>query len=218
MNVAHWSPRSLLLIMMKVAAFSLVSLTLGAPDLGCFYVKLPFPEPINVEAQIELKAGEKLDFDVVANMPNMGLDFATKCADEKFTFDAAASTITVGQEPLSPCLSNLQAMSRGAVATPVVMSYTASTLSARIVIPIVMNKIGTCMALGTTPFAPATTPSATVAPTGTTAAAAVATTDAPANTMTPGGAAAGDITTTTGSSAASMAVGAVFGAVLIALL
>jgi hypothetical protein len=212
--VVKHQKHSLLPIMMKIAAFSLVSASLAAPDLGCFYVKLPFPAPINVEAQIEIKSGSVLDFDVVMDIPNPRIKLNSKCAGEQFSFDAAASTITVGQEPLSECLSTLKQLTNGVVQTPVVINYTPQTLSTRIVIPITMNKVDQCVALNT----PTNTPVTTVAPTtSATNTEGTATTEVPTSTMTQTGAAAA-ATTTTGSSAASLAMGSVIAAVLVAML
>ena len=138
-----------------------MALVNASPDEGCYYYEFPSPG-YQTEAQIEVKKSNTLDFNVYFNAPNLNLvNKLFPCTGEKFTWDEASSTMVVGQDPVSSCLSDLIAKTEGAVTTPVnlVFDPTAKALTTRIIIPVKLTKRAECKTyvLTTTTAAPAGT-------------------------------------------------------------
>lgn len=155
--------------MMKRFALTscVLSLAVATPETGCYFLEISGADTFSVKAQVELKPSSDLSFSVLLNAPNVFTDeIRLLCDNEAFEWDATESTITVGNEPLSPCLLQLKEYTMGLVESPVVIKYDSElkSLSANIVIPLAMEKSKECIDFNTldvssteTPTEPSTT-------------------------------------------------------------
>lgn len=117
-------------------------------------------EMFSAQAQVEIKSSSTLDFSVTLTLGDAPAQ-KTNCPNEAYTFDSAASTITVGQSG-SSCLQKLSDSVGGLVQIPVSIAYNAAKdqLETNIVIDIVMPRLAAC---GSSPTDNTSTSAATTA-------------------------------------------------------
>lgn len=150
--------------MFKMAAASVISSAWASgPQPGCYGIQIS-GEMFSAQAQVEIKRSSTLDFSVTLTLGDTPAK-KTTCPNEAYTFDAAASTITVGQSG-SSCLQKLSDSVGGIVKIPVSITYNAAQdrLETNIVIDIVMPRLAACVSspndntstLATTTAAPTT--------------------------------------------------------------
>ena len=117
------------------------------PELGCYFYE--FPSKINkVKAQLEIKSENVMEFSVAFDAPKLNLPSNTiVCENEPFRYDAATSSMIVGEGDLSPCLQTLKSYTRGVVKTPLTINWipTEKVLATTIVIPLRIPKTPNCV-------------------------------------------------------------------------
>ena len=126
----------------------LASLVSATPDLGCYYFEITQGDILKVKAQVEIKNASGLAFSVLIQAPGMFPEGLRRvCDNEAYIWNSAKSTITVGNAPLSPCLSELKKETLDLVPSPldIVYDVTSKKLHANIVIPLTMDKASSCL-------------------------------------------------------------------------
>ena len=127
----------------------LASLVGATPELGCYYFELSQGDDLKVKAQVEIINASGLAFSVFIQAPGMFQEGLLRkvCDNEEYIWNPAKSTITVGNAPLSPCLSELKRDTMDLVPSPLEIVYdmTSKKLNANIVIPLTMNKAVSCL-------------------------------------------------------------------------
>lgn len=143
-----------------LSSLAVVGSAYAAPEDGCYYFKLPV-QAMDVQAQVQVNPSSTLDFSVYMKVGQKPA-ISHSCSGEAFTWNEADQSIVVG-EPASQCLSDLQAMTRGALALPVTFRYNSDKKSfgaTFLMVPVELIKTPQCNAFPVTPAgAPGTTAS-----------------------------------------------------------